>query len=142
MWLTPYTSRRVVPSFHSLFDEVFKGFDAVESPKSRFYSPSVEVKEDEKGYHISVEVPGIEKGDVDISLKNNVLTIKGDKKQETTKEKDGYSWTERAYGSFHRSLRVPEGTQEDQVDAHLENGVLAITVPKADEPERKQITIN
>lgn len=142
MWLTPYYSKRVAPSFNSLFDEFVNDFGAVDKSKTRSFSPSLEVKEDEKGYHVSVEVPGIEKGDVDISLKHNVLTIKGEKKQETTKEKDGYSWTERSYGSFHRSLRVPEGTREDQVDARLENGILQITLPKVDEPERKQIAIN
>jgi len=139
MWLTTTNPRRVTPRFHSIFDDFSKSFD---SGATRSFSPSLDVREDDKSYQVAIEIPGIEKKDIDISVKDNVLTIKGEKKQENSENKDGYTWVERSYGSFHRSIRVPENTIGDAISASLENGVLQVTLPKGDQPEKKQITIN
>lgn len=144
MWLVPYNSRRVAPRFHSLLADFFRGFDleSSQSATGRSFSPHLDIKEDENAYHILVEVPGMDKESVDVSLKDNILTIKGEKKQETQEEKEGYAWVERSYGAFQRSVRLPDNTKDDQVEACLENGVLAITLPKTEQPKRKQIAIN
>jgi len=141
MWLTPY-SRRVSPSVNSLVNEFFKGFETVDRPLTESFSPNLDIQEEEKAYHLTVEVPGIDKKDIEISLKDNILAIKGEKKQETKKNEGGYSWKERSYGSFQRSIRLPEAAQEGAVAANLENGVLVITLPKIEQPESKQISIN
>ncbi|MBF0279898.1 MAG: Hsp20/alpha crystallin family protein [SAR324 cluster bacterium] len=141
MWLSPYYSKRSVPAVNTIFDEFFKSFDEGEQ-RSASFSPRIDIKEDENAYHVSVEVPGIDKKDVEVSLKENILTIKGEKKQENSKKEEGYSWTERSYGSFRRTVRLPDAAQGGEVAANMENGILAITLPKAKQPEKKQITIN
>ncbi len=141
MWLTPY-SRRVSPSFNSAVDEVFKGFETVERTLTESFSPNLDIQEDEKAYHLTVEVPGIDKKDIEISLKDNIFAIKGEKKQETEKKEGNYSWKERSYGSFQRTARLPEAAQEGEVAANLEHGVLVVTIPKVAQPESKQISIN
>ena len=139
MWLVPSQSRRVVPSFHSVLDEFFRGV----TPTGGYFSPNLDIKEEESAYRVSLEVPGIAKEDVEISLKDHNLVIKGEKKQEAKEDKDGYSWVERSYGSFQRTIRVPENTKSDQVEARMENGILEITLPKSEQREdRKQIAIN
>ena len=139
MWLVPIHSGRVAPGIHSMLDEFFRGYTASESSS---FSPQLDIKEDEKAYHILVEVPGIDKEDVDVSLKDNVLTVKGEKKQETKEDKDGYCRAERTYGSFLRTIRLPENTKWDQVEARLDKGILQIILPKAEQVERKRIMVN
>ena len=139
MWLVPSYSRRVIPSFHTVVDEFFRSV----RPSEGYFSPSLDIKEEENSYHISFEVPGIAKEDVEISLKDHELVVKGEKKREAKEDKDGYSWVERSYGSFQRTVRLPEDAKGDQVEARLENGILEITLPKSEQrQERKQITIN
>ncbi len=70
--------------------------------------------------------------DVDVELRNGMLTIRGEKKIEEEKKEDDYHLTERRYGSFQRSFRVPEGINEGRIDASLKNGVLHVTLPKKD----------
>ena len=139
MWLIPNQNRRVVPSFHSVMDEFFRGA----TPPGGNFSPSLDIKEDESAYHVSVELPGMAKEDVNISLKDHNLVIEGEKKQEAREQKYGYSWVERSYGSFQRTIQIPENAKGDQVGARMENGVLEITLPKSDHrEERKQIGIS
>lgn len=144
MWLVPTTRRSVAPSIQSIFDEFAKSFDApFHFENSKGFSPSLDIQEDEKAVRVALEIPGIDKGDLDISLKDNILTIKGEKKQENKETKEGErTWVERSYGSFQRSIRLGENVNADDVNANLENGVLTITVPKAEEQAKKQITIN
>ena len=139
MWLVPSHSRRVIPRFHSELDEFFRGVTATEG---QWFSPRLDIRGDEKAYHISIEVPGIAKEDIEISLKDHVLVVKGEKKQDGKEDKDGNSWVERSYGSFQRTVRLPEDAKGDQVEARLETGILEITLPKSEQPERKQIAIN
>ena len=145
MWLMPYNSKSIVPNFNAMLDGFFNDFGVekfTNKPSGHSFSPRLDIKEAENAYHISVEVPGIEKESVDISLKDGLLTIKGERKQESQSENEKYSWVERSYGSFQRSIRLPEHTQEDAVQAQLENGVLEITLPKMEQPQPKKITVS
>ncbi len=127
--------------FHvpSLFDEFFKDF---ESAPQESFSPALNLREEDDAYYASVELPGVQKDDVDVSLKDHVLTIKGEKKSEIEDKKEGYYRVERSYGSFARSIRLPETVKQDEISANLENGVLEIKVPKGERPDAKKITVN
>jgi HSP20 family protein len=107
-------------------------------------APAVDVVEKDKAYEITAELPGIDKNNVDVKLADGVLTIKGEKKDEKEqKEKDRYV-SERRYGAFQRSFRVPDSVDADKIDANFQNGVLTISLPKKPEAAKaeKKIAIN
>lgn len=93
--------------------------------------PQMDLRETEKSYVVTAELPGMEEKDIDVSLADGVLTMKGEKKSETISERDSMHVTERRYGSFQRSVRLPEGIDEDKVTASFDKGVLRIEVPKS-----------
>lgn len=134
----------------SLFEDFFKGFEMEPWGKlwgegnSSNFSPRVNVSENEKEIQVTAELPGIDPENVDVSLSRDVLTIKGEKKEEKKDEKDNYYRLERSYGSFARSIPLPAGlVNNDQVDANFKNGVLTITLPKREEtqPTTKRISV-
>ena len=108
--------------------------------ESAIVMPSVDVRENDNEIIVEAEVPGMSEDDVDITLRDGVLTVKGEKKSEREEDKDDMHVTERSYGSFNRTFRLPDTVDEDKVTAALENGVLRVTLPKSPEakaPEKK-----
>jgi HSP20 family protein len=103
--------------------------------------PAVDVSETDKEIVAKAELPGLEPEDVDISLRDDVLTIKGEKKFEEETKKDNFHRIERSYGSFSRQIILPAGVKEDQVKAKFEKGVLTITMLKSKESKAKKISI-
>ncbi len=90
---------------------------------------------------VKAELPGIDPKDIDISLNEGVLTIKGEKKQEKEEKEEGYHLIERSYGSFTRSIRLPREIQNEKISASYKNGVLRITLPKTEEAKKKEVKI-
>ena len=105
--------------------------------------PHVEVSEEEKSYEISAELPGVNEKDVSVSLQEHVLTLSGEKKSEREEEKKGYLMSERRYGSFRRSFRVPDDVDENKITAKFDKGVMSISLPKAAtaKPKGRQIPV-
>ncbi len=105
--------------------------------------PSVDVKEKQDKIVIKAELPGMKKEDISISLEDNILLIKGEKKHEEKKEdkEEGYYYRECSYGSFQRAINLPSKVKEEKVDASYKDGVLNITMSKAEETKTKQIDI-
>ncbi|MDY7034372.1 MAG: Hsp20/alpha crystallin family protein [Thermodesulfobacteriota bacterium] len=106
----------------------------------RFY-PSVDISETDKDIKLKAELPGIDKGDVKLEVRDGLLIIKGEKKTENKVEKKGYYRKESHYGSFERSFRLPEYADSEKTQAELKKGVLDITIPKIEEGESKKIEI-
>lgn len=105
-------------------------------------TPVVDVMERDKDYRIIAELPGLVEKDLDIALAGNVLTIKGEKKQEAKEATAEYVVSERRYGAFQRSFPLPEDADAEQIDAGLKDGVLTITVPKRADAARQQRKID
>ena len=106
------------------------------------WAPAIDVVTEDGNLVVRAELPGVKQEDVDITLHNNVLTVSGERKAEQEEERGGYYVRERRYGSFSRSLTVPEGVDESKIHARYENGVLEVTVEGAavvQEPKRIQI---
>lgn len=103
--------------------------------------PSLDVSETKNDLVIKAEVPGMEPKDIDISLSDGVLTIKGEKKQEREEKEEDYHLIERSYGSFARSIQLPKGVQSDKIQATYKNGVLKVVLPKSEEAKKKEIKI-
>jgi len=105
------------------------------------WSPPVDITEDDENVFVAVEVPGMTKEDVKITLQDNVLTIRGEKKQEMEKKDANYHRLERSYGSFTRSFSLPTGVVPDKIKAQYQDGLLKISLPKAEQVKPKEIPI-
>ena len=102
--------------------------------------PELDVRENTNAITIEAELPGVEEKDVTVTLANGVLTIKGEKKQEKEEKSESYHLTERSFGSFQRSLRLPDTVDDAKVEAHFDKGVLKVTAgkkPEAVKAERR-----
>jgi|SRR5579872_260374 len=104
-------------------------------------APAVDVAEKEKAYEITAELPGIDQNNIEVKLVNGVLTIKGEKKQETEEKKKNYYMSERRYGSFERSFQIPDGVDQDKIEASFNKGVLTVSLPKSAEAQKSAKTI-
>ncbi|MBM6581516.1 Hsp20/alpha crystallin family protein [Microvirga sp. BT689] len=96
------------------------------------------VSETDKEIRITAELPGVSEQDIDVSLDDDVLTIRGEKKFERKNEQENFHFVERSYGTFQRSLRLPYAVASEQVQASFENGALTVTVPKTGRQERSR----
>jgi HSP20 family protein len=105
------------------------------------FLPKIDISEDEKNIYFEVEIPGIKKEDINISLENNILTIKGEKKLSDEKKPKTIIRNERAFGSFTRSFTLHEEINPDAANAEFENGVLRIVLEKAVQKSAKEIQI-
>ncbi len=128
----------------SLFDNFFRGFD-LEPSENRMgaFSPKVDVTENDKEIKISAELPGMEEKDIDVSIQKDMLTIKGEKKEEKEDKGKDYYRMERTYGSFSRMIPLPVEVETDKVEAKFKKGVLSITLPKTAKAvsETKKISV-
>jgi HSP20 family protein len=104
-------------------------------------SPDLEMLDKKDEIVVKAEVPGLDKPDIQVSVDGDLLTIKGEKKKEKETKEEDYYFCERAYGAFSRSLRLPVEVKADKVTANLNNGVLEVHLPKAEEAKGKQTTI-
>lgn len=105
------------------------------------WSPAVDISEDKDNFYLHVELPGLKKDDVKVSYEDGILTIRGEKKAEREDKDVNYHRIERSFGMFERSFRVPTRIKEDNIEARFENGVLTITLPKAEEVKPKEIAV-
>ncbi len=140
------------PTFHGLeslrrdmnrmFDEFFRGdVLADETFFGRDWSPAVDVVENNDSYILKAELPGMNKDDVKITLENNILTIRGEKKNEMEKKEQNVHRVERSYGMFERSFTIPGSIKANEIDAQYNNGILTLTLPKAEEAKPKLIDV-
>ena len=106
-------------------------------------TPRMDVVETEATIEVTAELPGIAEKDIDISVGEGVVTIRGEKKMERDEKKGDYHLSERSFGSFARSFRLPENVDEDAIEASFDKGILTMTLPKKEKslPERKKIEV-
>jgi HSP20 family protein len=148
-WMTLEGLRREIDR---LFDDMNKGWHLPSWRSSfgadRFFplqsafslAPATDFVEKPESYEISVELPGLDQKDIDVAFADGTLVIKGEKKEEREEKEKGRYLTERRYGAFQRSFRVPDGVDPDKVAATFAKGILTVTLPKtpeAQKPERK-----
>jgi HSP20 family protein len=124
-----------------LFDNFFRGDIRDEDSTLMAWTPAVDISEHDDEYLVKVELPGVNKEDVKITLESNILTIRGEKKQEKETKNENYHRVERNYGSFQRSFTLPTVVKSDKIDAVYKDGVLSISLPKAEEAKPKQIEV-
>jgi HSP20 family protein len=103
------------------------------------WMPQVDISETEEAFIVKAELPGVKKEDVNVNFENSILTIRGEKKVETEDKKRHR--VECAYGSFIRSFTLPQTIKADKIEAVYKNGILSLTIPKAEEAKPKQIEV-
>ena len=103
--------------------------------------PAVDIKETPEALSLTVELPGLKKEEVSITLENQVLTVHGERKFEGETKEATYHRIERAYGAFMRSFTLPANIKADRVDAAFDNGLLTVTLPKVEEAKPRRIAI-
>lgn len=140
--------------FHSLHREMNRLFDDIfhgrlhgplhaGSEKHAPILPNVDVSETDGEVRISAELPGVSESDIDVSLDDDVLVIRGEKKVEKTSDAGNYHFVERSYGTFQRAVQLPCAVEPDKARAEFDNGVLTVALPKRQEAEQKRkITVS
>ena len=127
--------------FHQHLDRWVGNFAGEKDSVGRNWAPAVDIFERGEDTIVRAELPGVRKEDVDLKVENNVLTLRGEKRRDEAAEQEHYHRSERHYGSFTRSFKLPSTVDTSRIQARYENGVLEIVVPKAEEAKPKQIEV-
>jgi HSP20 family protein len=123
-------------------DRLFDGFSATFAGRStKDLTPTMDIAETDKDIEITVELPGMQEKDVQLDIADNVLTIRGEKRDEREETKKDYHLVERSYGSFLRTVELPPSVNADQIKAEMTKGVLKIAVPKPVPTQTKKIDV-
>lgn len=132
-----FTSGFGLPSFPRLFDvPAFRS-------QTEITVPAVDISEDAGGYKMTAELPGMSEKDVEVVVSGDMLTLKGEKRQETEKKEENYHLCERSWGAFQRSFTLPQDVDREKIAAEFTKGVLTLTLPKTAQAQqqRRQIEI-
>ncbi len=126
---------------NSVFDRFWRGFERPFAgwltERGGLAEPSVDMAETDSGVEITAELPGMDEKDIEVSVSDDVLTIKGEKRQEREEKKKGYYLSERSYGSFYRAIGLPADIDGGKATAQFKNGVLTVTAPRTAEAAAK-----
>lgn len=137
--------RRQMENLHREMDRLFEDM-TVEPQRSsnmpwawgrELAMPNIDETEDDKAFYVSIELPGMDEKDVDVTLSGRLLTIRGEKKEDEKEEGKDYYRRERRFGSFRRTLELPAEVDESKIDASFRKGVLRIELPKTKEAQAK-----
>lgn len=138
MWLTRRNAEEAANFWNSYVPSQFRSFEE----DSVVWSPRVDVEETAEAIVVHADLPGIDKKDLKVNLENNLLTIRGERKAEREEKGKNYYRSERAFGTFQRTFTVSERVKSDSIKADYKNGVLTVTLPKAEEAKPREISIN
>jgi len=142
--LTPWRPFGELSSLRREMDRLWENF-FVERPLGKIWerewAPSLDMSETKDNFVVKAEVPGKDAKHIDISLTGDVLTIRGEKRQEKEEKEEDYHLVERSYGSFSRSVRLPAEVESNKIKASYKNGILAITLPKSEKAKAKEVKI-
>ena len=135
-------AHRDVRSIDALFDDLWRGFGAA-TPRGALpgFSPHIDVRENDEEYVLTAELPGLEEKDFEVTVEDDIVTLKGEKHSSHEEEKEGLRHVETRSGCFERRLRLPAPVDADAVKASFKSGVLSVTVRKPEEVKPKLRTI-
>jgi HSP20 family protein len=134
-----HVNREMENLFEDFFGTARRGNE--EKALTATWAPDVDLSENKEGYTLRAEVPGVSKEEVKVTLTDDVLTVSGEKKYEKEVKEESFHRSERAYGVFSRSFKLPGSIQADKIKAEYRDGVLTLSIPKAESLKPKEITI-
>lgn len=131
------------PQFPGWWPDVFEPLRAAGERVADWFSPRSDAASADDAYEINVELPGVKRDDIEVDLHEGVMTIRGEKKSERTEDAGGYFFSERQYGRFQRTFRLPADASEEGINASFDDGVLKVTIPRRvpESPKAKKIEI-
>jgi HSP20 family protein len=124
-----------------VFDRFMRGGGSVDDGTTSTIMPPVDIIEHDNEYIVKVDLPGVKKEDVKITITNDVLTLRGEKTEEKEHKGKNYHRMERGIGSFQRSFTLPTSVKSDKIEAEFRDGILTISLPKPEEAKPKQIEV-
>lgn len=127
--------------FNQMLQDAWGAQPAAEGFTGKAWTPAVDIKESDDVLEFGVELPGLAKENVEITVENNVLTIAGERKFEKEAKGESYHRLERSYGAFSRSFTLPTGVRTEKIDATFDQGVLTIRLPKEEATKPRKISI-
>ncbi|MNJ96639.1 Spore protein SP21 [compost metagenome] len=142
--ITPFfTGRNLTSDLWSEMDRMIDDFAKTDRPSydEKYFSPATEILENAENYLLSIDVPGIKKENIQIEFVDNTLTISGERTNTRSAEDAKVRRLERSYGHFKRSFALPRTVNSQKIEAHYENGVLELLIPKAQEAQARKIEV-
>ena len=142
MALVRWEPVREISSIQNEVNRLFNSFfDTPVTASERRWLPAMDLVETDDHFVLRADLPGLSEEDVEIEVEDRVLTVSGERKAEHEDRKEGYHRVERAYGSFTRSLTLPEGVEADAVEATFDRGVLEVRIPKPEQRQPRRVAI-
>ena len=141
MALVRWDPFRDLTALQSEVNRLFSRAGAGDTAERQSWTPSIDVIETDDAIKLKAELAGMEPNDINIEVQDNVLTVSGERRFQEEVKEDKYYRIERRYGSFSRSIALPQTVDESRIDARYDNGVLEVTVPKAEVAKPKKITV-
>lgn len=139
MYVTRYNPSKELQEFRRGFDNLNSFLDEFIHSKGDLinadFNPSVNTREGENAYHVEVDLPGVKKEDINVDVKDNIITISGERKTKEEVKKDQYYKVESSYGRFDRSFTLPENVDVENIHAESQDGVLEVIIPKMEKVE-------
>ncbi|CAG8723431.1 16592_t:CDS:2 [Acaulospora morrowiae] len=141
---------RFESSVNNLFDNFFRDLNvprrsgrsnARDNRLSKYWAPPLDVHETEKEYIVNAELPGVNKENINVDVRENALVISGETKQNQEYNEGNTHIQERRYGSFHRAISLPSNAKSDEISAKFEQGILEVKIPKGEAPGNKKVTV-
>lgn len=143
--ISPYPGSSELQSLRRRMDDLWNRFaEGPLLPSFRgdgAFIPTVDIRETDKAIEVDAEIPGLKPEEIEVSLTGNVLTIKGEKKEEREEKKDNYHMVERRFGRFSRSFRLPVDVKNDKIDAKYKDGVMRLVLPRSEEEPTTKIKV-
>jgi len=146
MNITRYEPWNVLNQFQRDLDRLFRSNLAEQEESdstiaTSTWVPSVDIKEDKEAFTIEADIPGVDPKDIDVSMENGVLTIRGERNLEKREEDKSYKRVERLYGTFYRRFSLPETADPEKISASGKNGVLQVRIPKREVAQPRRIAV-
>jgi HSP20 family protein len=123
---------------NDLFGRFLEGFEGGETA---LWSPALDIAESDQAVTVKVELPGMKPDDIDVSVQGDLLTLSGEKREESEDKREDYYHVERRYGSFRRAIPLPASVDPDKIEARHRDGVLTITLPKSEQAKARKIDV-
>jgi HSP20 family protein len=136
-----YQLHRLSQEWDQLFDPSHQFIEDSSMVETSHWAPAVDIKEEPARFVLFADIPGVDPKDIEISMENGILTIKGERAETRTEESEGYTRIERSKGSFYRRFALPDTANLDKITAEGKHGVLRIIIPKRDKAAAKKIKV-
>lgn len=137
----PWTNSGLHNEMKQVFEKLFQEGDGESDVVTSQWAPRVDIKEESQRFVILADIPGVEPKDIEIQMDKGILSIKGERKLESSESSDGYSRVERSHGSFYRRFALPDSANPEGIAATGKHGVLEISIPKKPETTPRRIEV-